>query len=93
MMDSWWNVAVENQAVDRVCRIGQKRPVQVVRYIIQNTIEERILEIQERKTRLFKGVLGSGRQRTKEEERKEMLENIAIMFGESPESAHVKRNV
>ncbi|TIB13030.1 hypothetical protein E3P89_01411 [Wallemia ichthyophaga] len=93
MMDSWWNVAVENQAVDRVCRIGQKRPVQVVRYIIQNTIEERILQIQERKTELFKGVLGSGRQRSKEEERKEMLENIAIMFGESPESAHVRKNM
>ena len=81
MMDSWWNVAVENQAVDRVCRIGQKRKVHVTRFIIQNSIEERILQIQERKTQLFKGVLGVAA-RDKTQERKEMLENLEILFGE-----------
>ena len=59
MLDPWWNSAVEDQAIDRVHRLGQKRPVYVTRYIIENTVEESMLEIQNRKTLLAGAVTGS----------------------------------
>ncbi|KAI9160629.1 hypothetical protein LWI28_010140 [Acer negundo] len=49
LMEPWWNPAVEEQAMDRVHRIGQKEDVEIVRLIARNSIEERILELQERK--------------------------------------------
>ncbi|TXG70210.1 hypothetical protein EZV62_005145 [Acer yangbiense] len=49
LMEPWWNPAVEEQAMDRVHRIGQKEDVKIVRLIAKNSIEERILELQERK--------------------------------------------
>jgi len=49
LLDPWWNPATEEQAIDRVHRIGQTKPVVVTRFIIKNTIEERILELQEKK--------------------------------------------
>ena len=45
MMDTWWNEAIEQQAVDRVHRLGQNRPVYVTRYIIKGTVEKRIMKI------------------------------------------------
>ena len=45
MMDCWWNEAIENQAMDRVHRIGQKRKVTVIRYVMKNTIEERMVDL------------------------------------------------
>eukprot|EP00911_Craspedida_sp_UC1_P001984 UC1_evm1s1528 len=48
-------MAVEVQAWDRVHRIGQTRPVRIVRLIAEGTIEQRILDIQERKERLMQG--------------------------------------
>ena len=57
--DPWWNVAVENQATDRAHRIGQKNPVQVVRLIARDTIEERILQMQESKWLLAEQVVGN----------------------------------
>ena len=44
-MDPWWNPAVENQAIDRVHRIGQKSPVFIYRMITEGTIEERIQKL------------------------------------------------
>jgi len=57
--DPWWNLAVENQATDRAHRIGQKNPVQVVRLIARDTIEEKILQMQERKWLLAEQVVGN----------------------------------
>jgi len=57
MMDLWWNGAVDEQAMDRVHRIGQKKPVTVIRYLCSDTIEQRILEMQERKEWLGKAAL------------------------------------
>lgn len=48
-MDIWWNPALENQAIDRVHRIGQTKDVEVHRIFIKNTVEDRILELQKRK--------------------------------------------
>jgi SNF2 family DNA or RNA helicase len=47
--DPWWNPAVENQATDRAYRIGQDKPVFVYKMVTQGTVEEKILEMQERK--------------------------------------------
>lgn len=49
MMDPWWSWAVEAQAIDRVHRMGQVSEVQVVRYVIEGSIEEKMLRVQERK--------------------------------------------
>ncbi|WIA16914.1 hypothetical protein OEZ85_013841 [Tetradesmus obliquus] len=54
MMDPWWNPAVEDQAMDRVHRLGQTRAVQVWRYVALGTIEERMLELQDAKAQLAK---------------------------------------
>lgn len=55
--DPWWNVAVQNQATDRAHRIGQKHVVTVYRLVAEGTIEEKIMEIQERKKQLARQVL------------------------------------
>ncbi len=52
LFDPWWNPAVENQAVDRLHRIGQSRKVMAYKMIVKNTVEEKILELQERKKKL-----------------------------------------
>jgi DNA repair protein RAD5 len=49
MMDPWWSFAIEAQAIDRVHRMGQENSVNVVRFIVQGSIEEKMLRIQERK--------------------------------------------
>ncbi|KAK6232015.1 hypothetical protein SCA6_002088 [Theobroma cacao] len=54
LLEPWWNPAVEEQAMDRVHRIGQKEDVTIVRLIARNSIEERVLELQERKKKLAK---------------------------------------
>ncbi|MBR5302438.1 MAG: SNF2 helicase associated domain-containing protein [Clostridia bacterium] len=55
--DPWWNVSAQNQATDRAYRIGQTKGVQVIRLIASDTVEEHILNIQERKKTLSDGVL------------------------------------
>jgi DNA repair protein RAD5 len=57
LVDSWWNPAVDNQAIDRVHRIGQTKTVEIRRLVVQDSIEERILELQEKKSRLAQGAL------------------------------------
>jgi len=56
-IDPWFNPAIEDQSVARVHRMGQTRPVFVKRYIIEGTVEEKILKIQESKAKLAKGAL------------------------------------
>ena len=58
--DRWWNPAVENQATDRVFRIGQKRNVQVHKFICAGTLEERVDEMIERKREVAEQVVGTG---------------------------------
>ncbi len=58
LMDPWWNPAVEDQAADRAHRIGQDRPVMVYRLVAEDTVEERILLLQEAKRGIADAALG-----------------------------------
>ena len=58
LVDPWWNPATEDQAADRAHRIGQDRPVMVYRLVATDTVEERILALQERKRALAAAALG-----------------------------------
>lgn len=58
--DPWWNLAVQNQATDRAHRIGQKNVVSVYKLIAKDTIEEKILELQEQKRQLADQLLTGG---------------------------------
>lgn len=53
LLDRWWNPAIENQAIQRAHRFGREAPLQVVRFLVEDSIEERILEILQEKEALF----------------------------------------
>ena len=57
--DPWWNISAENQATDRAYRIGQKHNVQVYKLITKNSIEEKIYELQKKKSKLINNVLST----------------------------------
>jgi SNF2 family DNA or RNA helicase len=57
IMDPWWNPAVETQAIDRAHRIGQENTLTVYRPIIKNSVEEKVLALQDMKRQLFKELL------------------------------------
>lgn len=57
IVDPWWNPAVEQQAIDRTHRIGQTKNIFAYRMICKDTVEEKILELQERKKSLVKDII------------------------------------
>lgn len=59
IMDPWWNPAVESQAIDRAHRIGQKNTLTVYRPIMKNSVEEKVLKLQEEKKQLFADLLSN----------------------------------
>ncbi|MCH6257022.1 DEAD/DEAH box helicase [Puniceicoccaceae bacterium K14] len=61
VLDPWWNPAVENQAIDRVHRIGQKKTVFVYRFIAKRSIEERIQNLQGEKMELFNSLISDSK--------------------------------
>ncbi|SJL05573.1 uncharacterized protein ARMOST_08933 [Armillaria ostoyae] len=79
LMDPYWNPAVENQAVDRIHRLGQTRPVTTVKLIIENSIEARLLEVQRKKTELANMTLGSNF--SKAELMTRRMEELNQLFG------------
>ncbi|XP_006653171.1 DNA repair protein RAD5B [Oryza brachyantha] len=74
IMDPWWNPAVEEQAIMRIHRIGQKRAVQVRRFIVKDTVEERMQNVQARKQRMISGAL------TDDEVRSARIEQLKMLF-------------
>ncbi|KAL3627745.1 hypothetical protein CASFOL_029108 [Castilleja foliolosa] len=58
LLDLWWNPTTEDQAIDRAHRIGQTRPVSVYRLTVEETIEDRILELQQKKRELVSSAFG-----------------------------------
>ena len=78
--DPWWNVAAQNQATDRAHRIGQESNVTVVKLIAKNTIEERILKLQEMKQDLADKIIseeGTGIASMSKEELLKLFDNYA----------------
>jgi superfamily II DNA or RNA helicase len=61
LLDPWWNPAAEMQAVDRAHRIGQTRAVNAYRLVCRDTVEERVLELQDQKKALCEAILGNER--------------------------------
>lgn len=59
MMDSWWNPSVEYQAMDRIHRLGQRRPVKVVKLVVEDSIEHQIVELQHKKLAMTEAALST----------------------------------
>ncbi|WPG99517.1 DNA repair protein rad8 [Acrodontium crateriforme] len=78
MMDPWWSWAVEAQAVDRVHRMGQTMDVRVVRFVVEGSIEEKMLRVQERK----KFLASSLGMMSEEEKKVQRLEDIRELLSE-----------
>jgi len=79
LMDPWWNPAVEEQAINRVHRIGQAYPVRVKRFFMQHSVEDRILELQKKKSALVKGALGGGQ--GGDDAKAMRVEDLKYLFG------------
>lgn len=78
MMDMWWNQACEEQAWDRVYRLGQTKPVRIVRYITNDSIEEGFLKLQASKNTIGKGAM----QKLKKKDLKRLRNlQVKILFG------------
>lgn len=77
LVEPWWNPALEEQAMGRVHRIGQQQEVRVVRLIVRGSIEERILELQERKKKLASGAFGS---KAPKEQKQMRVEDIRMVM-------------
>jgi SNF2 family DNA or RNA helicase len=75
--DPWWNPAVESQAADRSHRIGQDKPVFVYKLITENTVEEKIIAMQDKKRALAEGIYKGG---AKEESLKLTAEDLTALF-------------
>ena len=58
-LDPWWNVAIENQASDRVHRIGQQRKVTIFKLIMNNSIEEKVIELQKNKKEIADRIISN----------------------------------
>jgi SNF2 family DNA or RNA helicase len=82
VMEPQYNPAAEAQAVDRVHRLGQKRPVETVRYIMNDSFEEKMLELQDKKNKLASlSMDGEGRSRMdKTEAARKRLEDLRSLF-------------
>ncbi|KAF6762503.1 DNA repair protein rad16 [Ephemerocybe angulata] len=59
LMDSWWNPAVEFQAMDRIHRLGQRRPVEAIKLVVEDSIESRIVQLQEKKSAMIDATLST----------------------------------
>jgi len=79
LMDPYWNPAVENQAVDRIHRLGQLNPVVATKFIIENSIEQRLLEVQQKKADLAKMTLG--KPLSKQELQQRRMEELQNLLG------------
>ncbi|EQC31359.1 hypothetical protein SDRG_10961 [Saprolegnia diclina VS20] len=61
LLDPWWNPALEDQAIDRVHRLGQEHDVIVKKYVVDDTVEDMILQLQERKATMASTVLATSK--------------------------------
>ncbi|SFV50378.1 COG0553: Superfamily II DNA/RNA helicases, SNF2 family [hydrothermal vent metagenome] len=76
--DPWWNPAVENQATDRAYRIGQDKAVFVYKLIVENSIEEQIVKLQEKKKKLQDGIYKGNEDKSDKFDGEELLSLLKI---------------
>jgi len=76
--DPWWNPAVENQATDRAYRIGQDKAVFVYKLIVENSIEEKILQLQERKSSLQSAIYKGNEDKQNKFDGNELVDLLSI---------------
>lgn len=77
ILDPWWNPAVEDQAADRVYRIGQENPVLVHRLVARDTIEERVLDLQRAKRQVAEAIVGDEGSRAAPVSKEELLKLLS----------------
>ncbi|KAJ6778883.1 TRANSCRIPTION TERMINATION FACTOR 2-RELATED, partial [Salix koriyanagi] len=77
LLEPWWNSAFEERAIDRVLQYGQEKNVRIIRLIAEDSIEERILAMQERKKQVIEA---SGRHRGPEERREVSKEDLCSLL-------------
>jgi len=90
LIDPWWNPAAEEQAIDRVHRLGQTKDVEVIRIVAADTVESRIIEIQNRKKEIFDmaiNKMGSTRRETREQRLNELKELFNMSSARLPSKA------
>ncbi|ODQ55968.1 hypothetical protein SAICODRAFT_28304 [Saitoella complicata NRRL Y-17804] len=80
LLDVWWNPAIEEQSIDRVHRIGQTRNVIVHKLTIRNTVEERIVMLQDKKREMSRSALGDGPKGAKVNANKLSMTDILYLF-------------
>ncbi|KNE54399.1 hypothetical protein AMAG_00371 [Allomyces macrogynus ATCC 38327] len=83
LVEPWWNPQIERQAIDRIYRIGQTRPVTVVRFAMENSVEERVLLLQEKKRKMAEDAFGEGSTQHDKVSRATRLEDIRALLGEA----------
>jgi SNF2 family DNA or RNA helicase len=72
-MEPQWNPAAEAQAIDRIHRLGQKKPVICVRYIMNNSFEDKILQVQKKKNDIANLTMAPGRIERRSKKRLEVF--------------------
>lgn len=80
MMDTWWNGAIEDQAIDRVHRFGQTKETKVTRYVMSDSIEERMVELQEKKREIVKRAFATSGPDGKKS--KQTLQDLEAIFAD-----------
>lgn len=89
MLDTWWNKSIELQAMDRVHRLGQKKDVRVIRFVMAGSIEERMISLQETKAAIAKGSM----EKLKPEEiRKARLFDLKSLFDLVTEDSEMRND-
>jgi SNF2 family DNA or RNA helicase len=77
ILDPWWNPAIEAQAVDRAHRIGQQKTVFTYKFITKNSVEEKILDLQRSKQKLFNNLITTEESFVKSLTKEDILELLA----------------
>jgi SWI/SNF-related matrix-associated actin-dependent regulator of chromatin subfamily A3 len=91
MADSWWAPAIEDQAVDRVHRLGQKRETKVFRLVVEGSVEERVLGIQEEKRRLM-GLAFAEKEGGKKKKKAGGVEDLMRLLGQGTQTSQGEMN-
>ncbi|KAI0266685.1 SNF2 family N-terminal domain-containing protein [Gloeopeniophorella convolvens] len=88
LMDPWWQEGIESQAIDRCNRIGQKKPVHVYQLIAEDTVESKVIDIQEKKKKLIKEAFSGMKSKETPRQKKEArLQELIELFGVRREAA------